>query len=81
MKRKNVLDVLALIMLVASLGAAQAFGGNFFGIDSESRDTIVNASKAKDYNCPNQNRHYPANAVAGAASFFTPNHHLTAAFG
>jgi len=50
MKRKSVFGVLALIMLVASLGAAAAFGGNFFGMDSKSRDTIINAIKAKDYN-------------------------------
>lgn len=50
MKRKSVLGMLALIMLVASFGAASAFGGNFFGMDSESRDTIVNAIKAEDYN-------------------------------
>lgn len=48
MKRK-VLGVLALVILVASLGVAQAFGGNFLG-NSESRDKIVNAIKAKDYN-------------------------------
>jgi hypothetical protein len=32
-------------------------------------------------NCPDQNRYHLANAVAGAASFFISNHHLTAAFG
>lgn len=37
-------------MLVASLGVAQAFGGNLFGMGSESRDAIENAIKAKDYN-------------------------------
>lgn len=44
MKRKNVFGVLALLMLVASLGVASAFGGNFFGMDSESRDDIVERS-------------------------------------
>lgn len=43
MKRKSVLGMLALIILMASFGEASAFRGNFFGIDSESRDTIVNA--------------------------------------
>jgi hypothetical protein len=50
MKMKSFLIMLALIMLVASLVVVQAFGGKFFGMDSESRDAIVNAIKAKDYN-------------------------------
>ncbi len=31
-------------------------------------------------NCPDKNRYHLVNAVAGAASFFISNHHLTAAF-
>jgi hypothetical protein len=50
MKIKSFLIVLALIMLVSSLGVAQAFGGNLFGMGSESRGAIENAIKAKDYN-------------------------------
>jgi hypothetical protein len=42
MKNKSIYSLLALIMLVASLGVAQAFGGKFFGMDSESRDAMVN---------------------------------------
>lgn len=49
MKRKSILGLLALMILIGSLGAAQAFGGNFFGMNSETRDTIINAIKSKDY--------------------------------
>jgi hypothetical protein len=40
MKRKSVLGALALIMLVASFGAAQALGGNFFGMDYGQPDGL-----------------------------------------
>jgi hypothetical protein len=50
MKRKSILGLLALIILIGSIGASQAFGGNFFGMDSGTRDVVVNAIKAKDYN-------------------------------
>lgn len=50
MKRKSILGLLVLMILIGSLGAAQAFGGDFFGMNSETRDAIINAIKAKDYN-------------------------------
>ena len=37
------------MVLVFSIGAASAFGGNFFGMDSESRENMVNAIESKDY--------------------------------
>ena len=51
MKRISILSVLAVMVLVFSIGAASAFRGNFFGMDpDESREEIVNAIEAKDYN-------------------------------
>lgn len=49
MKRISILSVLTVMVLVFSIGAASAFGGNFFGMDSESREDMVNAIEAKDY--------------------------------
>ena len=37
------------MVLVFSIGSASAFGGNFFGMDSESRENMVNAIESKDY--------------------------------
>ncbi len=37
------------MVLVFSIGAASAFGGNFFGMDSGSRENMVNAIESKDY--------------------------------
>jgi hypothetical protein len=42
-------SVLFLMMFVVLLGTASAFGGNFFGMEPESREDIVNAIEAKDY--------------------------------
>ncbi len=50
MNRKRIFGVLAIFIVVASIGSVSAFGGKFFGMDPESRDNIVNAIKAKDYN-------------------------------
>lgn len=36
-------------MLVLSIGAASAYGGKFFGMDSESREDMVNAIEAKNF--------------------------------
>ena len=38
------------MVVVISIGSVSAFGGKTFGMDSESRDAIVNAINAKDYN-------------------------------
>ncbi len=48
MKRTKFFGVLALMIIVASLGTVSAFGGNFFGMDPE-REDIVNAVEANDY--------------------------------
>ncbi|HEY9204358.1 MAG TPA: hypothetical protein VIO58_00425 [Candidatus Methanoperedens sp.] len=37
MKRKSILGLLALMMVIGSLGVAQAFSGDFFGMNSEAR--------------------------------------------
>ena len=49
MKRTKFFGVLALMIIVASLGTVSAFGGHFFGMDPESREDIVNAVEANDY--------------------------------
>ena len=36
-------------MLVLSIGAASAYGGKFFEMDSESREDMVNAIEAKNF--------------------------------
>lgn len=38
------------MLLVFSIGAVSAFGGKFIGMDPESREDMVNAIEAKDYN-------------------------------
>jgi hypothetical protein len=50
LKRKWIFGLLALLMLIASVGSAFAFGAKLFGGDSESREKIVEAIEAKDYN-------------------------------
>ena len=50
MKRISILSVLAVMVLVFSIGAVSAFGGNFFGMDPGSREDMVNAIEANDYN-------------------------------
>ena len=42
--------MLAITIVVASIGSVAAFGGRFLGMDSQSRDNITNAIKANDYN-------------------------------
>ncbi|MBE0523762.1 MAG: hypothetical protein IBX40_05440 [Methanosarcinales archaeon] len=49
MNKISILSVLAVMVLVFSIGAASAFRGNFFGMDPESREDVVNAIEAKDY--------------------------------
>lgn len=50
MNRKNLLGFLAILVVVASIGSAAAFGGKFSVIDPQGRDKILNAIKANDYN-------------------------------
>ena len=42
--------MLALMVVVASIGSISAFGGKFFGMDSESREKIAEAIETNDYN-------------------------------
>ena len=49
MKRISILSILAVMLLVFSIGAVSAFGGKFLGMDSESREDMVNAIEAKDF--------------------------------
>jgi len=50
MNRIKVFGLLAIMIVVASIGSVTAFGGKFPGIDSPGRDNIFNAIKANDYN-------------------------------
>ena len=50
MNRRKVFGLLAIIVVVASIGSVAAFGGKYFGMDPESGNAIVNAIKAKDFN-------------------------------
>lgn len=49
MKKISILSVLAVMVLIFSIGAASAFRGNFFGMDPENREDMVNAIEAEDY--------------------------------
>ena len=53
MKRISILSILAVMLLVFSIGAVSAFGGKFLGMDSESREDMVNAIEAKDFDAWN----------------------------
>lgn len=50
MNRRKVFGLLAIMVVVASIGSVAAFGGKFFGMDTESGNAIVSAIKAKDFN-------------------------------
>ena len=50
MNRKKILGMLAITIVVATIGSVAAFGGRFPGIDTQSRDNITNAIKANDFN-------------------------------
>lgn len=50
MNRKKIFGLLAITIVVASIGSVAAYGGKFPGIDPQSRDKITNAIKANDYN-------------------------------
>ena len=49
MKRTKFFGVLALMIILAALGTASAFGGHSFGIDPGSREEMLNAIKANNY--------------------------------
>ena len=49
MKRTKFFGVLALVIIIAALGTASAFGGNLFRMDPGNREDIVNAIEANDY--------------------------------
>ena len=48
--KRIIFGTLALMVVVASIGSISAFGGKFFGIDSESREKIAEAIETNDYN-------------------------------
>jgi len=50
MNRKKLFGMLAITIVVASIGSVAAFGGKFPGIDPQSRNNITNAIKANDFN-------------------------------
>ena len=49
MKRTRFFSVLALMIILAALGTASAYRGNLSGIDSESKEDIVNAIETNNY--------------------------------
>ncbi|MCG7849765.1 MAG: hypothetical protein MIO93_11395, partial [ANME-2 cluster archaeon] len=53
LKRISILSILAVMLLVFSIGAVSAFGGKFLGMDSESREDMMNAIEAKDFDAWN----------------------------
>ena len=54
MKRTKFFGVIALMIILAALGTASAFGGHFFGIDPDNREDIVNAVEANNYQAWNE---------------------------
>jgi len=50
MNRKKLFGMLAITIVVASIGSVAAYIGKFPGIDTQSRDNITNAIKANDFN-------------------------------
>lgn len=50
MNRKKLFSLLAITIVVATIGSVAALGWKFPGIDSQSRDNITNAIKANDFN-------------------------------
>jgi hypothetical protein len=49
MNNKTIFGLLAVFIVVASIGSVSAFGGRFFGMDHQSQDNITNAIKTNDY--------------------------------
>jgi hypothetical protein len=49
MNRKKLYGLLAITIVVASIGSVAAFGGKITGMDPQSRDNITNAIKANDF--------------------------------
>jgi len=49
MNKKTIFGLLAVFIVVATIGSVSAFGGKFFGMDPKSQENIVNAIKEKDY--------------------------------
>ncbi len=50
MNRTKLFGLLAITIVVATIGSVAANGGKFPGIDPQSRDNITNAIKANDFN-------------------------------
>lgn len=49
MNNKTIPGILAIMIVVVSIGAVSAYGGKFIGMNPESQDNIVNAIKANNY--------------------------------
>lgn len=49
MNNKTILGILAIMIVVVSIGSVSAFGGRLFGMDPNSQNNITNAIKANDY--------------------------------
>ncbi len=50
MNRKKLFGLLAITLVVVSIGSVAAFEGKFLGIDPQTGDNITKAIKANDYN-------------------------------
>ena len=50
MNKKTIFGMLAVLIVVASIGSVSALGGKFFGMDPQSHNNITNAIKANDFN-------------------------------
>ncbi|MCD4810553.1 MAG: hypothetical protein K8R17_11740 [Methanosarcinales archaeon] len=54
MKRTRFFSVLALMIILAALGTASAYRGNLSGMNSESKEDIVNAIETNNYQAWNE---------------------------
>ncbi len=53
MKRISILSIMAVMLLVFSIGAVSAFGGKFLGMNSENKEDMMNAIEAKNFDAWN----------------------------
>jgi hypothetical protein len=49
MNKKTIFGLLAIFIVVASIGSVAAFGEKFSGMDAAARDNIINAIKANNF--------------------------------
>ncbi len=49
MNNKTILGILAILIVVVTIGSVSAFGGKFFGMNPETQNNIANAIKTNNY--------------------------------